>query len=144
MATRRPRGRARTARPTGAPAARGRPTPRKSPPDNRQKQTETGGRDTRFQPGNSAGADTQFRPGASGNPAGRPRGSRAQLTDKFFDDVLAVWEVAGSGVLRHCAVRDTTAFLHIVAGLIPKKATFELENFPTTAELIAGYREPKP
>jgi hypothetical protein len=117
----------------GAPRPRG----RKRPPD------DTGGRDTRFRPG-QPGNPTSFKPGQSGNPAGRPRGARSRFTDKFFEDVLAVWEVAGSGVLRHCAVRDTTAFLSIIASLIPKKATFELENFPTTAELVAGYREPKP
>jgi hypothetical protein len=141
MAVRRPGGRrpARKHARTGAP----RPRARKRPPDNSKKQAETGGPDTRFQHGNSAGADTQFRPGFSGNPAGRPRGSRAQLTDAFFQDLLAVWEVAGSGVLRRCAVRDTTAFLSIVAGLMPRKAQLDLE-LPTVEELVASYRRRHP
>jgi hypothetical protein len=120
-----------------------RPRGRKSPPDNRRKQAATGGRDTRFQPGQSASPGTTFKPGQSGNPAGRPRGARAQLTDKFFDDVLALWERVGMGVLERVATRDTTGFLHIVASLMPKKAQLDLD-LPSVEELIEGYRRTHP
>jgi hypothetical protein len=142
MATRpRPAATRSRAAKSGAARSRGRPTPRESPPDNRQKQQETGGRDTRFQPGQSGSPGTTFKPGQSGNPAGRPRGARAELTDKFFDDVLALWQRVGMPVLEKVAARDTTAFLHIVAGLIPKKASFELQNFPSVDDFLRGHRQ---
>jgi hypothetical protein len=83
-----------------------------------------------------------FKPGQSANPAGRPRGARSKLTEAFIADYLAVWERHGLAVLECVAKKEPVAFLHIGSTLIPKKAQFELENFPTTAELIAGYREP--
>jgi len=124
---------------TGAP----RPHGRKSPPDKRQKQKETGGRDTRFQPGQSGNPGTQFKPGQSGNPAGRPRGSRAQLTEKFFDDLCGLWQSVGLPILQKVAARDTTTFLTIVAGLMPKKAQLDFD-LPSTEELIASYRRRHP
>jgi hypothetical protein len=138
MAVKRPGGRrpARKHARTGAPKPRG----RNSPPDNRRKQEETGGR---FQPGQSGSPGTTFKPGQSGNPNGRPRGSRAELTQKFFDDVLALWQSVGMPVLQKVAARDTTAFLHVVAGLMPRKAQLDLE-LPSVEDLIASYRRRHP
>jgi hypothetical protein len=146
MAVKRPGGRrpARKHARTGATRPPGRrPTARKRPPDNRQKQEETGGRDTRFQPGQSGSPGTTFKPGQSGNLAGRPRGARAQLTHRFFDDVLALWERVGMPVLQKVAARDTTTFLHVVAGLMPRKAQLDLE-LPSVEELVASYRRRHP
>jgi hypothetical protein len=45
-----------------------------------------------------AGADgrkaTQFKPGQSGNPAGRPPGTRNRLCNRFLDDLQMVWTMA--------------------------------------------------
>ena len=38
--------------------------------------------------------------GQSGNPKGRPKGSRIKLEEVFLEDMLAEWHISGKDAIR--------------------------------------------
>jgi hypothetical protein len=63
----------------------------------------------------------RWQKGQSGNPAGRPRGSRNKLATAFFDHLYAAWEEQGEGVIARAMFHDPAKVLAIVAQLMPHK-----------------------
>ena len=49
-----------------------------------------------------------FRPGESGNPNGRPKGSRNKLTTEFFNDFYAAWKQHGAQALKDVAEKKSS------------------------------------
>jgi hypothetical protein len=78
--------------------------------------------------------DTRFKPGQSGNPAGRPRGSRNKLGEEFLDDLIDEWRVRGKQALQLCATREPTQFCKIVANILPKEVLSMALNVNTTVD----------
>lgn len=62
-----------------------------------------------------------FQPGHSGNPRGKPKGSRDKLSRMYISDLHALWEEQGEAVLRRAAFADPMAFAAMVAKLLPAK-----------------------
>lgn len=62
-----------------------------------------------------------FKPGQSGNPAGRPRGSRSKLSEDFLSDTYQQWQEHGSEALETMAKSEPAKFCQMVAGLLPKE-----------------------
>jgi hypothetical protein len=69
-----------------------------------------------------------FQPGQSGNPAGRPRGSRNKLAEDFLTDAYQQWQRHGSKALETMATSEPAQFCQMVANLLPKEAVLQDER----------------
>ena len=61
--------------------------------------------------------------GQSGNPAGRPKGSKHKLQTSFWADLHRTWKERGSEALRWVAENDPSTFVRVCASLMPKEET---------------------
>ena len=69
-----------------------------------------------------------FKPGQSGNPAGRPRGSRNKLGEDFLAAAYEQWQAHGSKALETMARSEPAKFCQMVAGLLPKESVLQDER----------------
>jgi hypothetical protein len=81
---------------------------------------------------------TQWEPGQSGNPLGRPRGSRHKLSQRFVDDVHELWLAEGRGALEACLRIDPVRFCTIVASLVPKEMKLDAGDLKTVVFDMRG------
>src|SRR6266550_6593277 len=74
-----------------------------------------------------------WQPGQSGNPKGRPVGSRNNLATLVFDEALASFEKRGPAAFEELANKDPARYLILMAQLIPQHFKHEVEH------TIAGF-----
>ena len=81
----------------------------------------------------------QFKPGQSGNPGGKPVGSRNRLQGDFMRALSEDFAAHGKAAIAQCRMQKPDVYMRIVASLMPKEleAKRPLEGL-TDEELEAG------
>jgi len=67
-----------------------------------------------------------WKPGESGNPAGRPKGSRNKIAEAFIDDLYASWLVHGADAIRRMCEERPHDYVKVAASLMPRQ--FDVTN----------------
>jgi Family of unknown function (DUF5681) len=100
------------------------------------------------------GKPTRWPRGQSGNPAGKPPGTRTAFSQGFIRDFALVWAEEGLEAVRKVAKKSPDAFVAIAARICPNdvRLTLEqaipgemsLEDYSLMREVIAAIREGLP
>jgi hypothetical protein len=64
---------------------------------------------------------TRFQPGRSGNPAGRPRGARSKLGERFIEALAADFDEHGDAVIKLVRARDPVAYIKVIKDTLPRE-----------------------
>lgn len=85
---------------------------------------------------------TQFKKGQSGNPGGKPVGSRNALQGDFLKKLQQDFEKFGAVAIRQCRKNDPTGYVRVVAALLPKEVEIkrpleELDDAQLSAAIAA-------
>jgi Family of unknown function (DUF5681) len=75
----------------------------------------------------------QFISGQSGNPAGRPRGSRHKLSEAFIAALCADWIAHGGPLLARVRKLRPDVYLKVISAMLPK----ELESNPSPFDSLS-------
>lgn len=69
-----------------------------------------------------------YKPGQSGNPAGRPKGSRNKLTEAFIEAMHASFVAHGPDTIEIVRTEKPDQYLKVIASLVPKDVNLTVNN----------------
>jgi Family of unknown function (DUF5681) len=76
-------------------------------------------------PDNTGEQQGRWIPGHSGNPSGRPKGSRNKLSEAFLQVLADDFDLHGQGVVEKVRTERPHDYLKIVASIMPKQMELE-------------------
>ena len=77
-----------------------------------------------------------FKPGVSGNPSGRPVGSRNRFGEKFVTQFMEHWNIHGEKVLDELVKNNIEAYSRLAVAILPKLVEFGDETKEIIAEAV--------
>ena len=80
---------------------------------------------------------TSWQPGQSGNPKGRPKGSKDALNEAFIKDLAEEWQENGRAALARAQKDKPVEFCRMVASLQPKDQNVNVKDEAGAAHLAA-------
>ena len=83
---------------------------------------------TEKRPSAAAIEQFQFKPGQSGNPNGRPKGSRHKLSEAFLCDLMDDWAVHGKKAIEKVRATKPSDYLKVVASILPKELNVKVND----------------
>lgn len=78
--------------------------------------------------------DVQFKPGQSGNPAGRPKGSRNKLGEAFIQAMYDDFQEHGADVIDKVRLEKPDQYLKVVASILPQQLNVRVSEFDDLSE----------
>lgn len=66
--------------------------------------------------------------GRSGNPRGRPKGSRNKLAESFLSALSADFDAHGAAVIERVRTEDPSTYLRVTANILPKELNVAVER----------------
>ena len=85
-----------------------------------------------------------WQPGQSGNPAGRPVGSRNLLSEAFLSTLSEDFEEHGKGVIEKVRENDPSTYMKIIAQVIPKEHKVSVEFRDQLTAFLEGMHDITP
>ena len=79
-----------------------------------------------------------FQPGQSGNPGGKPVGSRNRLQGDFLRALAEDFEAHGKAAIVECRTAKPDAYLKVVASLMPKEVDVRRVTDDLTDDQLAA------
>ena len=77
-----------------------------------------------------------WKKGVSANPAGRPKGARVKLEDRFLKELYASFKEGGGKAIRDCMRDKPDVYLNVIAKVMPRHIDVKADE--SLADLADG------